>query len=67
MLLKKRVDGEHSVSMCRFLGLVGLLNAMLLWPPVVVLHISGVETWGWPSDPATAWLVVANAIIGAFL
>ena len=57
VLMKKRIADESSVDMLLFFGLVGLINTMLLWPGLVVLHFTGLETFELPAT-GRVWRIV---------
>lgn len=45
-VMKQRVGHEDRVDMSVFFGLVGLFNVVLLWPGLVLLHVTGIEKVG---------------------
>ena len=47
---KQRVGDESRVDMLLFLGSVGVLNAVCLWPGFLVLDWTGWETLEWPTE-----------------
>lgn len=49
-LLKYKVGNESNLDSKMFLGFVGLFNIVVLWPLLVVLHLSGLETFALPSS-----------------
>lgn len=57
IVMKKRVGDESRVNMPLFFGLVGLINAFLLWPGFVILHFTGFETFGLP-ETGRVWLII---------
>lgn len=61
VLMKKRIGDESKVSMPLFFGLVGLFNVILLWPGLVILHFTGVETFQLPPTKRILTIVLANA------
>lgn len=50
VFLKKRVGDETRVNLPLFFGFVGLINILLLWPGIVILHYTGVEEFELPPD-----------------
>lgn len=44
-----------------FFSLIGLLNAVLLWPIVLTLHFTGVEVLDWNRVPWD-YLLIAGAL-----
>lgn len=61
VLMKKRIGDENKVNMPLFFGLVGLFNAILLWPGLVILHLTGVETFQLPPTKRILTIVLVNA------
>ncbi|EON69873.1 hypothetical protein W97_09137 [Coniosporium apollinis CBS 100218] len=61
VLMKKRIGDESRVNMALFLGLVGLFNVLLLWPGLVVLHYTGVETFELPPTGRILTIVLVNS------
>jgi len=61
VLMKKRIGDESKVNMPLFFGLVGLFNAILLWPGLVILHLTGVETFQLPPTKRILTIVLVNA------
>jgi solute carrier family 35 protein F5 len=49
-----------------YLGFVGLLNCLCLWPLLILLHFVGVEVWEWPSAQVLLFLCI-NGLIGTVL
>ncbi len=47
-LLKVRIKVESRVDMQLLFGFVGLFNILGCWPLGLVLHLTGVEKFGWP-------------------
>ncbi|KAK0551012.1 hypothetical protein OC846_000124 [Tilletia horrida] len=62
-LLKLKIASEDRVSMPLFFGFVGAINILFLWPFGVLLHLTGVETFQWPSDRLTWAGVFVNMAI----
>lgn len=48
LLLKVRIKVESRVDMQLLFGFVGLFNILGCWPLGLVLHLTGVERFGWP-------------------
>lgn len=48
-LLKVRIKDESRVDMQLFFGFVGLFNIIGCWPLGLVLHLTGIEEFVWPS------------------
>lgn len=61
VLMKKRIGDESKVNMPLFFGLVGLFNVVLLWPGLVILHLTGVETFQLPPTKRIFTIVLVNA------
>jgi solute carrier family 35 protein F5 len=62
VLMKKRIGDESKVSMPLFFGLVGLFNVILLWPGLVILHLTGVETFQLPPTKRILTIVLVSLI-----
>ena len=62
VLMKKRIGDENKVNMPLFFGLVGLFNAILLWPGLVILHLTGVETFQLPPTKRILTIVLVSLI-----
>ena len=60
LLLKMRVKDESRVDMVLFLGFVGAINVVCMWPFGFILHWTGLEVWEWPSG-----ISVWGAILGS--
>ncbi|KAJ2742523.1 hypothetical protein GGI20_004434 [Coemansia sp. BCRC 34301] len=66
-LLKRRIGDESRLDTPLFFGVVGLANILLLWPGLIILHYTGLETFQLPHS-SSMWLMIAlNALIGTFL
>ncbi|KAH6642099.1 vacuolar membrane protein [Boeremia exigua] len=61
VLMKKRIGSESRVNMPLFFGLVGLANVLLLWPGLVVLHLTRVETFELPPTNKILTIVLVNS------
>jgi hypothetical protein len=55
---KKRVGDESKVDMLLFLGCVGVVNALFLWPGFFVLDATGWEKFEWPDTPMVRKIVL---------
>ncbi|KAF2486313.1 thiamine-repressible mitochondrial transport protein THI74 [Neohortaea acidophila] len=58
--LKKRVPDDSLVSMPVFFGLVGLFNAVMLFPFFFILHWTGVERFEFPPAGRVTWILLLN-------
>ncbi|KAK8248957.1 hypothetical protein IWZ00DRAFT_489913 [Phyllosticta capitalensis] len=61
VLMKKRIGDESRVSMPLFFGLVGLFNVLLLWPGLVILHLTGIERFEIPPSGRVLAIVLVNS------
>ncbi|KAF2190087.1 hypothetical protein K469DRAFT_560997 [Zopfia rhizophila CBS 207.26] len=61
VFMKKRIGDESKVNMPLFFGLVGLFNVMLLWPGMIILHITGIETFELPPTNRILTIVLVNS------
>lgn len=57
IVMKKRVGDESRVNMPLFFGLVGLINAFMLWPGFLILHFTGFETFALP-ETGRIWRII---------
>lgn len=62
VLMKKRIGDESKVNMPLFFGLVGLFNVILLWPGLVILHLTSVETFQLPPTKRILIIVLVNSV-----
>ncbi|KAG6849861.1 hypothetical protein H0H93_004210, partial [Arthromyces matolae] len=62
-LLKVRIHVESRIDMQLFFGYVGLFNVLTCWVVGVVLHISGVELFEWPTSNSAVWSIILNMLI----
>ena len=60
MLLKIKIGSEDRISMPLMFGIVGAFNILALWPIGLLLHLTGLEPFELPSDPATWAGVLVN-------
>ncbi|KAL6050504.1 Solute carrier family 35 member F5, variant 2 [Balamuthia mandrillaris] len=65
-LLKKMIPDESRLNACRFFGMVGTFNFVMLWPVIIVLHYTGVEEFSVPEWKVWLYLL-ANGLIGTVL
>lgn len=61
ILMKWRIGDESRINMPLFFGLIGLINVALLWPGIIVLHLSGHETFELPPTSRILLIVVINS------
>ncbi|KAF1973807.1 hypothetical protein BU23DRAFT_567913 [Bimuria novae-zelandiae CBS 107.79] len=61
VFMKKRIGDESKVNMPLFFGLVGTLNVFLLWPGMVVLHLTGIEPFQLPPTAKILTIVLVNS------
>ena len=61
VFMKKRIGDESKVNMPLFFGLVGTLNVFLLWPGMVVLHVTGIEPFQLPPTGKILTIVLVNS------
>jgi solute carrier family 35 protein F5 len=61
VFMKKRISDESKVNMPLFFGLVGTLNVLLLWPGIIILHLSGIETFALPPTRQIFTIVMVNS------
>lgn len=58
IVMKKQVGDESRVNMPLFFGLVGFINTFLLWPCMIVLHLTGWETFELPPTRRILLIVI---------
>ncbi|EMG46012.1 Vacuolar membrane protein, putative [Candida maltosa Xu316] len=68
ILLKSKITIPHSkkeknLNTHLFFGFVGLFCLVFLWPLLIFLHYSGIETFALPPTSNVTWLILANAAI----
>ncbi|ORY15321.1 hypothetical protein BCR34DRAFT_444829, partial [Clohesyomyces aquaticus] len=61
VFMKKRIGDESKVNMPLFFGLVGLFNVFLLWPGLVILHLTGIEPFQLPPTSRILTIVLVNS------
>eukprot|EP00761_Pharyngomonas_kirbyi_P009773 gb/GECH01009791.1/.p1 GENE.gb/GECH01009791.1/~~gb/GECH01009791.1/.p1 ORF type:complete len:489 (+),score=116.15 gb/GECH01009791.1/:1-1467(+) len=66
VVLKKQIPHERQLSMPMFFGILGCFNFLLLLPLFPILHLTGVESFTWPSGRVWLFLTV-NGLIGTVL
>ncbi|KJX96459.1 integral membrane protein [Zymoseptoria brevis] len=62
VFMKKRIADETRVDMPIFFGLVGVINVLILWPGLFVLHVTGVETFEMPPTAYVWTIIVCNSL-----
>lgn len=62
-LLKLRIGSEDRVSMPLFFGFVGAFNILAMWPVGLVLSLTSIEPFEWPSDTLTWIGILVNMSI----
>lgn len=65
-LLKARIGHESRVSMQMFFGFAGVFNLFGLWPGLVLLHVTGVESFELPPDNRVWSIVAVRALLLSF-
>jgi solute carrier family 35 protein F5 len=66
VFMKKRIADETRVDMPIFFGLVGLINVLVLWPGIFILHFTGVETFEMPPT-GFVWMVIVFNSLGSLI
>ena len=66
VLLRRRVNHEDNMDSPMFFGFVGLFNALLLWPGLLVLHFTSKETSEVPTSQQLQFLIL-NGLLGTVL
>ncbi|KAK2799744.1 hypothetical protein FQN51_006670 [Onygenales sp. PD_10] len=62
IVMKKQVGNESRVNMSLFFGLVGLINTVIMWPGLVILHLAGWETFALPDSQRVWMIVLVNSV-----
>jgi solute carrier family 35, member F5 len=65
-VLKWHLPEDERFAMGMVFGAVGVLNFLFLWPGLLILGVSGVEPFAWPSW-RQFWPLLLNALIGTNL
>lgn len=65
-VLKWCLPDEHRYSMGMVFGFVGVINLLLMWPGLVVVHLLGYEQFELP-EPSVFGALVVNALVGTNL
>lgn len=65
-LLKVRVRSESRMDMQLFFGFVGLLNVLTCWPIGILLHITGIEVFEFPSTERAVGAIFLNVTLVRF-
>ncbi|KAK9448375.1 uncharacterized protein V1518DRAFT_385180 [Limtongia smithiae] len=65
-LLKLKIGDESRVNMKIFFGFVGLCNTALLWPVLVILHVTGAERLEMPPTHFVWLIIVLNSAVTFF-
>ncbi|KAN0080484.1 hypothetical protein V8E54_003688 [Elaphomyces granulatus] len=63
IVMKKQVGDESRVNMQLFFGLVGLFNALFLWPGFIIFHVTGVELFALPNSNRPWTIILVNSVI----
>lgn len=61
VFMKKRIGDESKVNMPLFFGLVGVFNVLLLWPGLIILHLTKIETFELPPTRGILTIVLVNS------
>lgn len=51
---------ESRIDMQMLFGFSGIINALVLWPGIIILHIAGWETFELPPESKVYWMLAAN-------
>lgn len=62
VFMKKRIGDESRVDMPVFFGLVGLINVLLLWPGLIILHFTGAERFELPPSGWVTTIILCNSM-----
>jgi len=66
VLLRRQVENEEKMDLAMFFGFVGLFCMVTLWPGILILHYTGLETFEFPTSKQ--WLLlVLNGFVGTVL
>jgi len=61
--LKKSIVDESKINIKLFFGFVGLFTLIGLWPIILILHYTGIETIELPPSSTVIYLLLINATI----
>jgi solute carrier family 35 protein F5 len=61
VVLKKRIGSESRANLPLFFGLVGLFNALAMWPAFLFLHVTGVEPFELPPSRRVLTIILINS------
>lgn len=61
VFMKKRISDETRVDMPVFFGFVGIVNVLILWPGLFILHWTGVETFAMPPTWRVTFIILCNS------
>ncbi|GIZ44815.1 hypothetical protein CKM354_000800200 [Cercospora kikuchii] len=61
VFMKKRIGDESKVDMPLFFGFVGLINVLIAWPGLIILHYTGAETFQLPPTGEVTLVVFLNS------
>jgi solute carrier family 35 protein F5 len=62
VVLRRRVDNEDKLNMSMFYGFVGLCTVVLLWPGLLILHLTKIEELVWPDSFEWSLLVIDGLV-----
>ncbi|KAL4968829.1 DMT family transporter [Aspergillus stella-maris] len=62
IVLKRQVGDESRVNMQLFFGLVGVFNALFLWPGFLILHITEIEPFSLPDSSRVWGIILINSL-----
>lgn len=65
-VLRFFLPDEDRYSMPMVFGMVGIVNLVLMWPGLVILSVTGIEPFEWPSWNVL-WPLVLNGLVGTNL
>lgn len=60
ILMKKRIGSENRANMLLFFGFVGLINLIILWPGIAILHLAGIETFEMPPTTRVLQIILVG-------
>jgi solute carrier family 35 protein F5 len=49
--------------LCTFQGLMGVFSIIVMWPGILILHFTGIETLEAPANSQMYWLLVLNVVL----